>query len=211
MAHQILDRVQQTTTSQGIGSLAFTGTVNKMLSFAGAGFSNGDTFWGLIEHETADEWELALCTYASAGDGSITRATPAASSTGAAVAFSAGTKYISLVAPAGKSAFAESIDTPAISGGVLTLDLSKATVFKVALNANVTSIAIVNPPAGKAVSFALKFTADGTARTVAQPASVVALNGTYTPSSVNGKRDRLAYFSDDGGTTWEMLIVGQNY
>jgi len=100
MAHQILDRVQETTTSTGTGALTLAGAVSKMLGLAAAGFSNGDTFLGLIEHASAAEWEIALCTFASAGAGSITRATPLKSSTGSAVNFSAGTKTISLIRPA---------------------------------------------------------------------------------------------------------------
>lgn len=105
MAHRNAERVQQVSTSTGTGALTFSGTVAKMRSFAAAGFVNGDTFWGLIEHETAAEWEVALCTYSSAGAGSITRAAPSASSTGSAVNFSAGNKYISVVLSASGGLF----------------------------------------------------------------------------------------------------------
>lgn len=228
MTHRVLDRVQETTNTTGAGALVLAGATSKMLSFSAAGLSNGDTFWGLIEHADAAEWEIALCTYVSAG-GSITRATPLKSSTGAAVAFSAGTKTISLIAPGSKTpvidangnyvfqapvvtnGVREVVAAPAIVAGVLTLDLSAATVFNVALNAAITSIVITNPPAGYAGSFTVRFTADGTPRAITLPASFVALNGTYTPTSTNAKRDRLAFFTADGGTTWEMLVVAQNY
>jgi hypothetical protein len=57
----------------------------------------------------------------------------------------------------------------------------------------------------------VEFTADGTARTVTMPGSVTALNGTYTPSSTDGTRDLLNFVTFDGGTTWLMSIVAQNY
>ena len=97
MAHRIFDRVQETTTSTGAGALTLAGAVTRMRGFVAAGFSDGDTFLGLIEHATAAEWEIALCTYSAS---TITRATPLQSSTGSAVSFSAGTKTISLVRPA---------------------------------------------------------------------------------------------------------------
>jgi hypothetical protein len=214
MAHRILDRVQETTTSTGTGALTLAGATSKMLSLSGAGFASGDTFWGLIEHATAAEWEIALCTYASAGAGSIARAAPLKSSTGAAVSFSAGTKTISLVAPAAVLTLLgslEAVATPAISAGALTVDLLLGTVHKVALNADVTGVTIANALPGFASGFTVEFTADGTARTVTMPGSVTALNGTYTPSSTDGTRDLLNFVTFDGGTTWLMSIVAQNY
>ena len=206
--------VQETTTSTGSGSLALGGAVSKMLAFSAAGFANGDTFWGLIEHATAAEWEIALCTFASAGSGSITRATPLKSSTGSAVAFSAGTKTISLVAPAAVLMLLgtlELVNAPAIVAGALTLDMLLGTVHKVALNANVTAITFSNVLPGFASSFTVEFTADGTPRTVTMPGTVTALNGAYTPSSTNAKRDLLNFVTLDGGTTWLMAIIAQNY
>jgi len=214
MAHRILDRVQETTTSTGTGALTLAGATSKMLSLSGAGFANGDTFWGLIEHATAAEWEIALCTYASAGAGSIARAAPLKSSTGAAVSFSAGTKTVSLVAPAAVLTLLgslEAVAAPTISAGALTIDLLLGTVHKVALNADVTSVTIANALAGCASGFTVEFTADGTARTVTMPGSVTTLNGTYTPSSADGTRDLLNFVTFDGGTTWLMSIVAQNY
>jgi len=214
MAHRILDRVQETTTSTGTGALTLAGATSKMLSLSGAGFANGDTFWGLIEHATAVEWEIALCTYTSAGAGSIARAAPLKSSTGAAVSFSAGTKTISLVAPAAVLTLLgslEAVNAPTISAGALTLDLLLGTVHKVVLNADVTGVTIANALAGFASSFTVEFTADGTARTVTMPGNVTALNGTYTPSSTDGTRDLLNLVTFDGGTTWLMSIVAQNY
>lgn len=215
MPHQILDRVQEYTTSTGTGSLTLAGAVTKMVTLSSQGCATGDTFWGLIEHTTAAEWEIALCTYTSTGAGSITRATPLKSSNAnAAVNFSAGTKTVSLVPPAAAYALLGSIEkiaTPAISAGALSFDLFAGQVQKVALNASVTTISFANVLAGFASGFTVEFTADGTARTVTQPGSVTLLNGTYTPSSTNGKRDLLTYSTLDGGTTWLLSIVAQNY
>ena len=229
MAHQVLDRVQETTTSTGTGALTLAGAVSKMLGFLDAGLSNGDTFWGLIEHATAAEWEIALCTFASAGAGSITRAAPLKSSTGSAVSFSAGTKTVSLVAPASKTPVVDAdgnytfqgniiatgvrevVAAAAISANILNLDLSAASAFTVALNAAVTTMNIQNMTAGYAGSFSLLITADGTPRAWTMPGSVVPLDGTYVPSSTNAKRDLLSFVTFDGGTTWLMSIVAQNF
>lgn len=106
----------------------------------------------------------------------------------------------------------ESVGTPAISGGTLTLDLSVNQNFRVAFNANVTTFNLINMVAGAYASgITLELTADGTPRTFVEPGSIVPLNGVYTPSSTNGKRDMLAYWTNDGGTTWRRMIVAQNY
>lgn len=230
MAHRIFDRAQQLTTSTGAGALVLGAVPQGMLGFADQSppAAEGDTFWGTIFHLTAAEVETTLCTYHA--DGTITRAaTPLSSTTGAKIAFSAGTKTITCVAPASKSVIAdpnglfefpgpiatkgqrETVAAPSISAGVLTLDLSAATVFKVALTANVTTLTLAGAVAGFATSFILELTADGTARAFTMPGNVTALDGPYTPSSTNGKRDRLIFETDDGGTTWLMGIRAQNY
>jgi hypothetical protein len=229
MAHQILDRVQETTTSTGAGALTLAGATTRMLSLSAAGLANGDTFWGLIEHTTAAEWEIALCTYSTSGP-SITRATPLKSSNaGAAVNFSAGTKTVSLVAPASKAPYAdnngvfiftgpaqvkgfrESVAAPAIAANVLTLDIAAATLFAVSLNADVTTLTINGAAAAMAHTFMIELTADGTPRAFTMPGSVTVINGTYTPTSTASKRDLLSFFTLDGGTTWRCLIVAQAY
>lgn len=108
MAHRKLDRVQQTTTWGGTGGLVLNGAPpERMRSFASV-MSDGDTCWVLIEHQTANEFEISFATY-SAGALSRSFAAGSVSSTGNLVNFSAGTKTVSLIAPAGA--------TPIVDGG----------------------------------------------------------------------------------------------
>jgi hypothetical protein len=207
MTHRVLDRVQETTTSTGTGALTLAGAVTKMLSFSGAGLADGDTFWGLIEHATANEWEITLCTFHSAGN--VTRATPRKSSTGAAVAFSAGTKTISLVSLA-LAGVRETVLSPAISAGALSLDLAACSNFMVALNGAAT-VTFDNAATGYSNAFTLQFTADGTPRAITWPVSVTWPFGAPTLSSTNARRDLFSFTSFDGGTTWLGFVVAQNY
>lgn len=99
--HRVPNSTQQLSTSTGTGTLALsaTGNVAGMQTFEEAGFEDGDTFPGRIEHATADEFELCECTYAA---GVITRgAIEASSNDGARVDFSAGSKKVSVVGKAG--------------------------------------------------------------------------------------------------------------
>jgi hypothetical protein len=101
MAHYKFDLVQETSTSTGTGALTLAGAVTRRQAFS-AVLSNADTCYVLIESASAAEWEISLATYNSGGN-TLSRGTVLSSSTGSAVSFSAGTKTISLIAPAAKS------------------------------------------------------------------------------------------------------------
>jgi hypothetical protein len=107
---------------------------------------------------------------------------------------------------------AEVSATATISAGTLALNLNTATVFTVALNSNITSITISNVQlSGRASSFVLMFTADGTARSVTWPASFNWPGGTApTLTATNGKEDVFTFFTTNGGTNWQAFISGQS-
>ena len=109
--------------------------------------------------------------------------------------------------------YAEVATSPTISGGTLALNLENSNVFTVSLNAAITTLTISNPPAtGRAGSFTLILTADGTARAVTWPAAVKWPGGTApTLTSTNGKRDVLTFLTTDGGTAWLGSVAGQLY
>jgi hypothetical protein len=109
--------------------------------------------------------------------------------------------------------YSESVSSPTISSGVLTLNLETSNIFTVSLNAAITTLTIINPPAsGSGGSFTLILTADGTARAVTWPAAIKWAGGTApTLTSASGKIDTFAFFSSDGGTTWQGYVGGQNY
>lgn len=109
--------------------------------------------------------------------------------------------------------YSETVSSPTISSGTLTLNLETSNIFTVSLNAAITTITITNVPAsGSGASFTLIFTADGTARAVTWPSSIKWAGGTApTLTSTSGKVDSFAFFTSDGGTTWQGYIGGQNF
>jgi uncharacterized protein YjbI with pentapeptide repeats len=109
--------------------------------------------------------------------------------------------------------YSETVSSPTISSGTLTLNLETSNIFTVSLNAAITSITISNPPAsGSGGSFTLIFTADGTARAVTWPSSIKWAGGTApTLTSTSGKVDSFAFFTSDGGTNWQGYVGGQNF
>lgn len=110
--------------------------------------------------------------------------------------------------------YSGSVATPAISSGVLTLDLvgGKVEVFTVALNAAITSIVIQNIPSTRACVFNLRLVADGTARAVTWGSAIKWAGGTApTLTSTNTKVDSFVFITVDSGTSWIGSTQGQNY
>ena len=109
--------------------------------------------------------------------------------------------------------YSETVSSPTISAGTLVLNLETSNIFTVSLNAAITTLTISNPPAsGSGGSFTLIFTADGTPRSVTWPASIKWAGGTTpTITSTSGKVDSFAFFTSDGGTTWQGYVGGQNF
>ena len=101
---------------------------------------------------------------------------------------------------------------PTISSNTLTLDLSTASDFVVALTANITTLTISNPAAtGLESIFFLTLQPNGTAYSITWPASVKWPGGTApTLTSTSGKIDEFCFKTFDGGTTFYATIVGQN-
>jgi hypothetical protein len=102
MALILADRVKDTTTTTGTGTVTLSGT-------AATGFQNfsvignGNTTYYTIAGQGTSEWEVGIGTYTSAGT-TLSRTTILASSnSNSAVNFSAGTKDVFVTYPAGKS------------------------------------------------------------------------------------------------------------
>ncbi len=107
------------------------------------------------------------------------------------------------------SRYYEHSTSVSISSNTLTLDLNNGNLFLCSLNSNITTLTISNAPStsGQAMTFALVFTADGTARSVTWPASVKWPGGTGpTLSSTSGCIDVLHFNSTDNGTSWLGII-----
>lgn len=103
--------------------------------------------------------------------------------------------------------------SPAISGGTLTLDYTAGPIYKVSLNADISTLAFSNLPAsGVMGSVTIRFTADGTARSSTWPGSVRwGAAGAPTMTSTSGKMDYVQMVTHDGGTTWDAFCNGQNF
>lgn len=108
----------------------------------------------------------------------------------------------------------EYVETPSISSGVLTLDVSLSNVFKVSHSANITSLVFSNwPSTGIASRVELILTQDATGgRTLALPSACKYNGGTAVSiSTTANKRNRLVFMTEDAGATIDTHLVGKDY
>jgi hypothetical protein len=103
MALILKDRVQETTTTTGTGTLTLGGAVTGYQAFTAIG--NANTTYYAIYAPGGTEWEVGIGTYTASGT-TLSRDTVLASSnSGSLVNFSAGSKNVWCDYPAGKAAF----------------------------------------------------------------------------------------------------------
>lgn len=99
----VADRVKETTTTTGTGTLTLGGAATGFQSFAVIG--NGNQTYYTISSSNGSQWEVGIGTYTSSGT-TLSRDTVLASSnSGSLVSFSAGTKDVFVTYPAGRTAF----------------------------------------------------------------------------------------------------------
>jgi hypothetical protein len=105
MALVLADRVKETTTTTGTGTVTLLGASSGYQSFAAIG--NGNTTYYTIASQTASEWEVGIGTYTSSGT-TLSRDTVLSSSnSGSLVNFSAGTKDVFVTQPAERTVYVE--------------------------------------------------------------------------------------------------------
>ena len=101
MALVLADRVKETTTTTGTGTVTLLGASTGYQSFSVVG--NANTTYYTIAGQTGSEWEVGIGTYTLAGTLLARTTVLASSNAGSAVNFSAGTKDVFVTYPAGRS------------------------------------------------------------------------------------------------------------
>lgn len=123
MAFVLANRVQETTTTTGTGTVTLAGAVSSYQSFAAIG--NGNNTYYTIVSGTA--WEVGIGTYTAAGT-TLSRDTVLASSAGGTTKISlTGTSNVFVTYPAERTVYsgntaALSLPAPSTSGNVVTSD-----------------------------------------------------------------------------------------
>ena len=117
MALVIANRVKETTTTAGTGTVTLLGASTGFQSFAAIG--NANTTYYTIASQTGNEWEVGIGTYSTSGT-TLARTTVLSNSSGtqpSALNFAAGTKDVFVTYPSEYSVAATNVGT---SGQLLT-------------------------------------------------------------------------------------------
>ena len=105
MALVLDDRVKETSTTTGTGTLNLSGAVSGFQTFV-AGIGDGNTTYYAIVNRDEAEWETGIGTVTDATTDTLARTTVIASSNSdSAVTFSAGTKDVFTTLPASKAVY----------------------------------------------------------------------------------------------------------
>jgi len=140
MAFAVADRVKESTTSTGTGTINLEGTSDGFQGFV-AGIGNGNTTYYAISHQTASEWEVGIGTVTDAATDTLSRDTIISSSNGgSAVNFSAGSKDVIATLPSSKSYVLDNAGDTTISADLSVTSISGSGAGLTTLNAsNVSS------------------------------------------------------------------------
>jgi hypothetical protein len=144
MAFVLADRVKETTTTTGTGTVTLLGASTGFQSFSAIG--NANTTYYTIAGQSNSEWEVGIGTYTSSGTTLARTTVISSSNAGALVIFSAGTKDVFVTYPAeftanaiggGIGAVLLNADTATVSGSIST-GQNGFTVGPLTVNSGVT-------------------------------------------------------------------------
>jgi hypothetical protein len=140
MALVVKDRVRETTTTTGTGTITLGGAATGFQSFSVIGDSN-TTFY-TIQLSNTNEWEVGVGTYTLSGT-TLSRDTILESSNGgSAVNFSAGSKDVFVTYPAEKAIYVGNLPTKMVvtKRDTTTADVALANGFLPVLNRSGSTI-----------------------------------------------------------------------
>jgi hypothetical protein len=126
MALVVKDRVQETTTTVGTGTVTLGGAVLSFQTFAAIG--DGNTTYYAIVDPTAGDWEAGIGTYTASGT-TLSRDTVLSSSNGGSpVSFGAGTKNVICTYPSERAIYLDSAGSYPVQNTFNTLVAATATL-----------------------------------------------------------------------------------
>lgn len=122
MVFILADRVRETTLTTGVGLLTLAGAMSDYQSFAAA-IGDQNSCYYCVTLPDGDEWEVGIGTVTVLGN-TLSRDTVLSSSnSGAAVNFSAGTKEVFVVHPAGRMLYQDDVGIARIGVGANYLEV----------------------------------------------------------------------------------------
>ena len=196
MALVLKDRVKETSTTAGTGTLTLAGAAAGFQSFAAIG--NGNSTYYAIVDSTAGTWEVGIGTYTSSGT-TLSRTTVLSSSNGGSlVSFAANSKDVFCTYPSEKSVYLNTADvvTQTAFGAITATSaaLTTGTITTAPTNDN----DIVNKAYADSIANGINFHAACNYATTADLGAVTYNNGTSGVGATLTKTTPFATLSIDG-------------
>ena len=165
------DRVKETTTTAGTGTVTLAGAAAGFQSFAAIG--NGNSTYYVITDPATGDWEVGIGTYTSSGT-TLSRTTVLSSSnSGSLVTFAAGSKDVFVSYPSSRSVYQNEAGTQTVQSafGAITATSAALTTGTIT-TAPVSNTDIVNKQYADAIASGIHFhEAVDLATTAALPAN----------------------------------------
>ena len=140
MALVLKDRVKETTTTTGTGTVTLAGAATGFQSFAAVGDGN-TTYYAIVDAATGD-WEVGVGTYTASGT-TLSRTTVLSSSNaGSLVNFGAGTKDVFVTYPSSRSVYQDTTGMATVQNEFNTLNAGTANIT----TANITAGTVSTTP-----------------------------------------------------------------
>jgi len=154
MAIVIADRVKETTTTTGTGTITLGGATTGFQSFAVVG--NANTTYYTIAAQIGNEWEVGIGTYTASGT-TLARTTVLSNSSGtqpSALSFSAGTKDVFVTYPAGRAIYGNTTGTISpTDNAIIRFDTTAGNIVQTSLVTIADDGAITAPQVGSVIPF----------------------------------------------------------
>ena len=119
MALAIADRVRETTTTTGTGTISLLGAVTNFETFT-ANLSNADTTYYAIVDNTNNAFEVGLGTFTSSGTTLARTTIIASSNSNSVVSLGVGTKDVFITLPATKVVYKDASGNVSVGSGSFT-------------------------------------------------------------------------------------------
>ena len=141
MALVLKDRVKETTSTAGTGTVTLDGAVAGFQSFSAVGNGNS-TYYAIVDSGSGD-WEVGIGTYTSSGT-TLSRTTVLSSSNaGSLVTFGAGNKDVFVTYPSERGVWMDSAGTALAQYEFNTANITTANIS----TANITAGTVSTTPA----------------------------------------------------------------
>ena len=195
MALVLNDRVKETSTTTGTGTLNLAGAVSGFQTFV-AGIGNSNVTYYAIVNASGTEFEIGIGTVTDASPDTLSRTTILESSNSdSAVDFSAGTKTVFCTLPASKAVFEDAdghVSVPHdlfVAGGLIDLKNDGGAVSQIKFyceSSNAHAQTLIGAPHSESASNTLTLpSSGGSSKLLSATSTATVTNKTFTSPKIN--------------------------